>query len=258
MRKRRRPLIALVALLPALLVGCEDDAPLLVPEVIRTLPHDAGAYTQGLLLHGGLFYESTGQYGTSSLREVDPETGQVLRMRALDEDYFGEGLALVDGRLIQLTWKEGTAFVWDLETFEEVDRFSYEGEGWGLCYDGSALFMTSGSAFLQRRDPETFEVLEVIQVVRDGRPVREVNELACVGEHIYANVFMSDVILKIHKLTGEVVAQIDAGGLVPEGGRPADPGAVLNGIAHDPASDTFYLTGKLWPTMFEVRFVEQR
>lgn len=240
-------------LVVVLLVGCGADAQELVPEVIRVLPHDEGAYTQGLLLHGGRFYESTGQYGRSSLREVDPETGEVLRIRELDEEYFGEGLALVGDRLIQLTWKEETAFVWDLETFEQVGSFTYEGEGWGLCFDGSSLYMTSGGVFLQRRDPNTFELLDLIPVQQDEESVRQVNELACVGQFIYGNVFPSDRIVKIRKATGEVVAEIDGSVLVPDPGRPTTTGSVLNGIAHDPASDTFYLTGKLWPAMFHVR-----
>jgi glutaminyl-peptide cyclotransferase len=235
--------------------GCGPSVPQMTVEILRVLPHDPGAYTQGLVLHGGHFYESTGTYGGSSLREVDPETGEVLRIHALPEEHFGEGLALVGDRLIQLTWQEGVAWVYDRETFEVVDRIEYAGSGWGLCHDGASLWMTTGGSMLVRRDPETFEVRERIPVTLGDRPLYEVNELACVGDYIYGNVFQTDRIVRIRKDTGEVVAEIDASPLNPQSGRPADPEAVLNGIAWNPETDTFFLTGKRWPTMFAVRFV---
>jgi glutaminyl-peptide cyclotransferase len=132
--------------------------------------------------------------------------------------------------------------------------FAYDTEGWGLCFDGEVLWMTTGSHMLYRRDPETFALLGGVPVTLSGRPVPMINELACVGRHIYANVFMRDRIVRIDKRSGAVVAEIDASGLVPEGGRPSDPEAVLNGIAHDPETGTFYLTGKRWASIFEVRF----
>ncbi len=235
--------------------ACDSGVPRETVEILRVLPHDPGAYTQGLLLHDGLFYESTGTYGGSTLREVDPETGTVLRSHALPEAYFGEGLALVGDRLIQLTWQEGVAWVYDRATFEVLDRIEYAGNGWGLCHDGTSLWMTTGGSLLVRRDPETFEVLERVPVTLADRPLYEVNELACVGDYIYGNVFQTDRIVRIRKATGEVVAEIDATPLNPRSGRPVDPEAVLNGIAWNPETDTFFLTGKRWPTMFEVRFV---
>jgi glutaminyl-peptide cyclotransferase len=228
---------------------------LAVPEVLRVLPHDTSAYTQGLVLHEGRFFESTGQYGRSTLREVAVETGEVLRMVRLSDEHFGEGLALVGDRLIQLTWQEQVAIVYDAATFDVVDTLSYDGQGWGLCYDGESLWMTNGGSLLYRRDPRTLELIDTRQITRDGRSVWEVNELACVGDHVYGNVYMTDRIVKIEKMSGRVVTEIDASNLVPPGGRPRAADAVLNGIAHDPATDTFYLTGKLWPAMFEVRFV---
>jgi len=238
--------------------GCDSSPPVvrMAPQIIRTLPHDPGAYTQGLILHQGRFYESTGRYGTSTVREVDVETGTVLASHRLGEEYFGEGLDRVGDRLIQLTWQTGVAFIYDLATLQPTGTFEYEGHGWGLCHDGTSLYMTNGSADLQRRSPSTFELLETLQVTLAGRPVFQINELECVGDDIYANIFMSHRIVRIDKTTGVVTADIDASGLVPEGGRPLDSGAVLNGIAWDPESDTFYLTGKLWPTVFQVRFVE--
>jgi len=254
---RMLPLLAILGCAFAA-TGC-DSSPAVVrmaPQIIRTLPHDPGAYTQGLILHQGRFYESTGQYGSSTVREVDVETGTVLASHSLGEDYFGEGLDRVGDRLIQLTWQTGVAFIYDIATLEPIGTFEYEGHGWGLCHDGTSLFMTNGSADLQRRDPSTFQLLETLRVTLNGAPVFQINELECVGDEIYANVFMSHRIVRIDKATGVVTADIDASGLVPQGGRPLDAGAVLNGIAWDPESETFYLTGKLWPTMFQVRFVE--
>jgi len=253
-RFSRRTIVFVGALLLPHLSGCDRGVPQQVPEVLRVFPHDPGAYTQGLVLHEGRLFESTGQYGSSTLRELDPVTGEVLRVVDLPEEYFGEGLAMADDRLIQLTWREGVALVWDPDSFEEIGRFGYEGEGWGLCHDGESLFMTTGGSFLHRRDPITFAVLETIQILKDGRTLRQVNELACVGDHVYGNVYMTDQIVRIDKRTGQVTAEIDGSGLHPVGGRPLQVDAVLNGIAHDPATGHFYLTGKLWPSMFEVRF----
>lgn len=240
----------------ALAVGvaaCGQSAGGQVPEVLRMLPHETSASTQGLLIHDGVFFESTGQYGESTLREVDVATGEVLRLIELPNELFGEGLARVGDELFLLTWQEELVIVYDIETFEEARRYEYEGEGWGLCYDGASLFMSNGSAILHRRDPATFEILESREVTQDGRPVRNLNELECVGDAVYANVYQSDRILRIDKATGEVTAEYDGSVLQPDGGRPRDVRAVLNGIAYDPASETFYLTGKSWPSMFEVR-----
>jgi glutaminyl-peptide cyclotransferase len=226
------------------------------PELVRVLPHDPAAYTQGLLLHDGRLYESTGQYGRSSVREVDPETGTVLRMMKLPDEYFGEGLALIGDRLIQLTWKEQVAFVYDLSTFELKRTFHYEGEGWGLCYDGESLFMTDGGSTLFLRDPDTFRVTDRRTIMLGGVPLSRVNELECVGDDIYANVYLTDLIVRIDKATANVVSVFDAATLTA-GGRPANPDAVLNGIAWDGRTGTFYITGKLWPTMYQVRLVDE-
>ena len=229
----------------------------LIPEVISTRTHDTSAYTQGLLLHNGLFYESTGQVGQSSLREVDPETGEVLRGLEIPEPYFAEGLALVDDTLIQLTWKNGAVFFFDLDTFEFQGGYNYLGEGWGLCYDGELLYMSDGSSTLFQRDPITFEVVGEIPVAIRGEPVVRLNELECVDDDIYANVWQTDYIMRIDKETGEVTARIDASNLLTAEERQelATSSAVLNGIAYDPDQDVFYLTGKYWPKLFEVRFV---
>ena len=234
-------------------LGCEASAvPELGYEVLRTLPHDPGAYTQGLVIHDGTFLESTGQYGESQLRQVDIATGEVRRSHVLSDEHFGEGIAVVGDRVIQLTWKVGLAFVYDIDTFAPVDTLEYEGEGWGLCYDGESLFLSDGSGTLQRRDPATFAVLEEIRVTRDGFSTRNLNELECVGDDIYANVYMENRIVRIDKRTGEITGELDALGLALASNRPADPGAVFNGIAHDPGTGTFYVTGKHWPEVFEI------
>jgi len=222
----------------------------LVPEVIDRFPHDTAAFTQGLLLHEGTFYESTGLYGESDLRQVDPETGDVLRIVGLQEAFFAEGLARINNRLIQITWRENTAIEYDLETFEVTNVFNYEGEGWGLCYDGSDLYMSDGSAQITRRDPDTFEAVETYTVTLDNRPVERLNELECVDDHIYANVWQTDYIMRFDKATGVIDQRIDASQL-----RAPDEisGDVLNGIAYD--GENFYITGKLWPVMYYVRFV---
>jgi glutaminyl-peptide cyclotransferase len=236
----------------------------LVPEVLSVRPHDTGAFTQGLLLHDGLFYESTGQYGESTLRQVDPETGDVLELATVPEQYFAEGLALVDDRLIQLTWKEKVAPVYDLETLEQVDSFAYEGEGWGLCYDelGERLIMSDGSATLYFRDPQTFDLLDPFETVNqvevtfDGQPVTMLNELECVDGQVYANIWQIDFIIRIDPETGYVNQVINAAGLLtPEEIAALQPGSVLNGIAYDAENNVFYITGKRWPKLFEVRFV---
>lgn len=221
-------------------------------EILDTLPHDTAAYTQGLVFHDGALYESTGRYGGSTVRRLDPGTGQVLAVDSLAEDYFGEGLAAVDGRLIQLTWRENVALIYDPNPLALRDSVEVSTHGWGLCHDGESLFMTTGNSLLYQRDPGTLEVEGQLQITRDGAPLWEVNELECVGEWIYANVYRSDTIVRIDKETAEVVEEFDAGHLVPPELRGSDD-AVLNGIAFDPETDTFYLTGKLWPVMYRVR-----
>ena len=229
----------------------------LIPKTLKVYPHDAGAFTQGLLWHDGFLYESTGLYGESTLRRVDIESGEPLESLSIDNDYFAEGLELVDGRLIQLTWKAGRAFVYDFASFDLIDAIEYEGEGWGLCFDGRFLFMSDGSAYLSLRDAETFELIVRAAVTYQGQllPPQLLNELECVGEHIYANAWNTDYIFRIDKWTGEVTAVIDASALLTDAEKAAlDAGAVLNGIAWNPESETFFITGKHWSQIFEVTF----
>jgi glutaminyl-peptide cyclotransferase len=225
----------------------------LVPKVLRVYPHDVRAFTQGLVYFDGGLYESTGQYGQSSLRRVDPDSGAVESSVDLDAQVFAEGLARVNDELHQLTWKNGLAFVWKLGTFEKVREHSYQGEGWGLCYDGKRLIMSDGSERLAFRDPRSFREEGSVRVARAGQPVHKLNELECVNGAVYANVWLSDVIVRIDPGSGEVTGWIDASGLLtPRERVGAD---WLNGIAHIPERDTFLITGKLWPHMFEVKFV---
>ena len=234
-----------------------DEVKLLVPEVISVRPHDPGAYTQGLLLHDGYLYESTGRRGESTLRKVDPETGEVLQMIDVPEQYFAEGLALVGDSLIQLTWQSNVAFVYDVDTFEQTGTYAYEGEGWGLCTDGEYLYMSDGTPFLDVRDPETFELIFSGLVTVQGSIVERINELECVGDYVYANVWKTDYIIQIDKRNGVVVAVIDASNLLTDEERARfGEQEVLNGIVYLPETDTFLLTGKHWPKMYEVRFVE--
>jgi glutaminyl-peptide cyclotransferase len=223
-------------------------------EVLRTLPHDTTAFTQGLLWWDGVLYESTGQYGRSELRRIDPVTGRATQRVDISRAYFGEGLARVGSRLIMLTWKAQRALVHDLASFDQLSTFRYRGEGWGLCHDGARLIMSDGTDVLTFRDPESFEAAGQVRVTLRGRPLMELNELECVRGDVFANVWQEDYLVRIDPASGRVTHQIDAAGLLT---RSESLGVdVLNGIAHDPGTDTFYLTGKWWPKMFEVQFVE--
>ena len=187
------------------------------------------------------------------MRRVRLEDGEVLAERNLDPSFFGEGLALVDDRLVQLTWRSGIAVVSDLQSLERQELLRYPGEGWGLCFDGTALVMSDGSSILERRDPQSMDLLEEMTVWRGERPVRKLTELECVGDDVYANIWQSNEIVRIDAKTGRVTAVIDASGLLtPSEALRAD---VLNGIAYKADTDTFLLTGKLWPHVFEVELV---
>ncbi len=247
-------------LLAMLLAACAASPPAspsdvteLVPKIVASYPHDTGAFTQGLLWFEERLYESTGGYGTSSLRRVELETGDVERQVTLDENLFGEGLARVNERLVQLTWREGVALTYAPTTFETGERFSYSGEGWGLCFDQIDLVRSSGTSTLTFHDAGSFAELRSIDVTLLGKPLGFLNELECVHGAIWANVWQTDWVVRIDPTTGEVTARVDAANLRAAGGR----GGVLNGIAYREETDTFFLTGKNWPLLFEVRFVER-
>ena len=223
-------------------------------DVLRELSHERDAYTQGLVWWKDQLFESTGRYGESTLRRLDPQTGRVEQRIGVPDQYFGEGLALVDRRLIMLTWTSERAFTYDRDSFELGETFSYQDEGWGLCYDGDRLVMSDGSDMLTFRDPDTFEQIGEQQVRLRGQPLRKLNELECVDGVVYANVWEEDFLVRIDPETGRVTDYIDATDLLQ--GEDRLGAEVLNGIAYDPTAETFYLTGKWWPKMFEVRFVE--
>jgi glutamine cyclotransferase len=228
----------------------------LVPRVISVLPHDPSSFTQGLLWHNGSLYESTGHYGQSSLLRIDPQTGVALQRVDNPANVFGEGIALDGNRLFQLTWRENIGYIYDVDTLAQMGTVTYEGEGWGLCFDGKHFYMSNGSDHIFKRDPQRFAVVGSFQVMLDDKPISELNELECVGNSIYANVWKTNTILRIHKGSGRVTGVVDASGLLTsQETNVAGPDGVLNGIAYDPRERVFFITGKLWPKLFEVTFV---
>lgn len=225
-------------------------------EVIQTYPHDPKAFTQGLVYVDGFLYEGTGMYGASSIRKVVLETGEVVRKSTLSGAYFGEGITVQEGRLLQLTWKSQTGFVYDLETFEKTGDFGYLGEGWGLTHDGETLVMSDGSTKLRFLNLDTFQQEGHLYVRFGDRPVKKLNELEYVEEHLYANIWQENRIAIIDPDSGYVTGWIDLSGLLTtEEARKAD---VLNGIAWDARGKRLFVTGKNWPKLFEIRLVEKR
>ncbi|HQY93088.1 glutaminyl-peptide cyclotransferase [Caldilinea sp.] len=226
--------------------------------VVNTFPHDPTAFTQGLVYLDGILYEGTGLYGRSSLRKVELATGQVLQQHDLNEIYFGEGIALLGDQIYQLTWKNGVGFIYDRETFEEKGQFSYATEGWGLTHDGQQLIMSDGTPVIYFLDPATLQETRRITVTAEGQPLAQLNELEYIDGKILANVWQTDLMVRIDPATGIVDGVYDFTGLLAQGQSaanstpPAAPPDVLNGIAYDPASGHLFVTGKLWPTLFEV------
>lgn len=225
------------------------------PEVVARYPHDPNAFTQGLLFHDGKLYESTGRRGQSSLRRIDVETGAIERIHRVSAAYFAEGLALVDDRLFQLTWELGTAFVYRLEDFALVRTYVYEGEGWGLTFDGESLIMSDGSATLRFIDPADFSLERIVTVTDGEQPVRDLNELEYIDGEVWANVWYEDRLVRIDPDDGRVLGWIDLSALFPAAQRPSE--AVVNGIAWDADDDRIFVTGKLWPAIFEIRLPQR-
>jgi glutaminyl-peptide cyclotransferase len=271
-----RELLPIAVLLAPLLAGCAGDASVgdraptpaekpapkapraaerLSVRVIAEYPHDPASFTQGLLVHDGALYESTGRYGVSKLRRLDPVTGEVTAERDLPARLFGEGLALAGDRLVQITWQEGVALLWNAASFEPLGELSYRGEGWGLTFDGERLVMSDGGPALVFRDPATFEETGRVDVTFEGEPVERLNELEWVDGAVWANIWGSETIVRIDPASGAVTGSADLspllGRLPPEESEGID---VLNGIAWWPEHGTFLVTGKLWPRLFEVVF----
>jgi glutamine cyclotransferase len=224
-------------------------------KVVAAYPHDPAAFTQGLAIEAGQLYEGTGQYGASTVRRVDLTSGRPERQRALGARYFGEGIAILDGLLYQLTWQNSVVVVYDLETFEVERTIEYAGEGWGLTHDGGQLIMSDGSATLRFRDPQTFAVTREIEVRHDGVPVSRLNELEYVEGEIWANIWYDDRIARISPADGKVLGFIDLTTLYPQSARGSE--AVLNGIAYDAAAKRLFVTGKNWPQLYEIEVVER-
>jgi glutaminyl-peptide cyclotransferase len=223
--------------------------------VVRSYPHDPGAFTQGLQYLDGFLYEGTGNKGESFIRKVKLETGEVLQQRALPAQHFGEGIVVVKDELFQLTWQSEVAFVYDRTTFAPKRTFSYEGEGWGLTFDGRNLLMSDGSDRLRVIDPATFAERRRIAVTAGGEPVRSLNELEYVKGEIFANVWQTEYLARIDPQTGKVAGWIDLRGLLPPRERATVD--VMNGIAYDAARDRLFVTGKWWPRLFEIRITKR-
>lgn len=222
--------------------------------VIHAYPHDPQAFTQGLIYLDGHLYESTGLNGRSSLRMVDLDSGQVVERRDVPEKYFAEGLTNWGSTLVQLTWQTHIGFVYDRATFHLLRSFQFSGEGWGLTQDGKSLILSDGTATLRFLDPNTFQEVRRINVTDHGQPVKNLNELEYIHGEIYSNIWYSNRIARISPQTGKVLGWIDLTGIIPSVELQSND-AVLNGIAYDAQHDRLFVTGKLWPRLFEIKVV---
>ena len=223
-------------------------------EIVEVIDHDPQAFTQGLELDGDRLFESTGLVGRSTVREVDPTTGAVLRSRDVP-GVFAEGLTVIGDEIVQITWTDEIAYRYERDTFELIETHAYDGQGWGLCHDGSRLVMSDGSSRLTFRDPASLAPTASVEVTFNGAPVTRLNELECVSGRVWANIWLTPLIIEIDPDDGTVLTVLDAGELRPES-TTGNEQAVLNGIAYDDATDTFLVTGKLWPVAYRIRLVE--
>ena len=228
-------------------------APLYTIQVVNKYPHDPTAFTQGLVFHNGFFYEGTGLYGESSLRIAELETGEILEQTDLPGEYFGEGVAIMGEYVYQVTWRQHTCFIYDLD-LNPVSTFNIPGEGWGLTEDGTYLILSDGTSTISFIDPTALTIVDAITVTYGGEGVHQINELEYIDGYIYANIWQTDTVAIIDPATGEVASWIELTGLVDE--LDSKSGIdVLNGIAYDQISDKIYVTGKLWPNLFEIRLI---
>ncbi|MBI1390877.1 MAG: glutaminyl-peptide cyclotransferase [bacterium] len=231
-----------------------QDTPVFSYRVVHAYPHDADSFTQGLVYEKGALYESAGQYGESSLRLVDLDTGAVLERYDLEAKYFAEGMTIFNGRIFQITWREQTAFTYSLNPFTPQKTFTYSGEGWGLTTDGVSLIMSDGSAKIVFRAPDTFAATREINVKDGARSITDLNELEWIDGEIWANVWMTDHIARIDPATGQVNGWIDLTGLLPASERTYQTD-VLNGIAYDADEGRIFITGKRWPKLYEIEVI---
>jgi glutamine cyclotransferase len=232
--------------------GQETGARRLDYEVVNSYPHDPAAFLQGLLWYQGGFYESTGLYGQSTLRRVEFPSGKILKSISLPAELFGEGLALVGDRLVQLTWKSKRGFVYDRDSFALLREFQYDSEGWGITCDGKYLIMSDGSSKLTYLDPNSFAAVRTLSVTMDGRPIDRLNELEFIEGEIWSNVWQTNLVLRIDPGTGKVASFLNLSGILPASMRTGAED-VLNGIAYDAQRKRIFVSGKLWPRIFEIR-----
>ncbi|MFA6229137.1 MAG: glutaminyl-peptide cyclotransferase [Rhodanobacter sp.] len=251
----RRLIIALALLLAT--TACSAAIPIYGYKIVHVYPHDTSAYTEGLFYRDGYLYESTGEQGESTVRKVQLETGKVLQTHDVPSQYFGEGIVDWKGKLVQLTWKSETGFVYDLDGFKLQHTFSYPGEGWALTRDSKHLYMSDGSSVLRILDPDTLKATGSITVMANGVPVTNLNELEWVKGEIYANIWLTNRIARIDPATGQVVGWIDLTGLFDVNRLPEPGNDVLNGIAYDARHDRLFVTGKCWPKLFEIKLVKK-
>ena len=221
-------------------------------QIVNVWPHDPNAFTQGLVFLDGKLIESTGQEGHSSLRNVELQTGKVLKKVDVPEPYFAEGIALLNNKIYQLTWQHRLGFIYDAQSLQKTGEFSYNGEGWGLATDGKSLLLSDGSNRIRFLEPDSFRVTKTIAVMDGKTPVTQLNELEFVNGEIYANIWHDDRIVTVDPQSGRVTAWVDLAGLL-QPGDVQDPEAVLNGIAYDQANNRLFVTGKLWPHLFEIK-----
>ena len=247
---RRVLLLSLVLFFP--LTAASAQTPVYGYKVVATLPHDTSSYTEGFFYLNGHFYESTGLKGHSEILVTDPATGRVLQHTDLAPQYFGEGIVDWGPNLLQWTWQSHTGFVYNRASLKPIAQFSYTGEGWGMTHDASHLITSDGSATLRFRDPKTFHEVRSLRVTDQGTAVDELNELEFIHGEIYANVWHTNRIARISPRDGHVLAWIDLNNLLSPM-LHLDPEAVLNGIAYDPQHDRLFVTGKQWPTIFEIK-----
>ncbi len=247
-----RALAVVLALLAPAVAAAQERAPIQSYEVVASFPHDTGAFTEGLFFQEGVLYESTGLEGRSDIRKVDPVTGKVLQKRDLDARYFGEGIVAWKGKLVELTWRDGIGFVYDLKTFEPKATFAYPGEGWALTHDNRRIVMSDGTAELRFLDPETLKETGRIKVTDGGGEVSNINEIEWIDGEVWANIWQTDWIARIDPATGRVKAWIDMTGLLPAQDRTGRED-VLNGIAYDAKGRRVLVTGKFWPKLYEIR-----
>jgi glutaminyl-peptide cyclotransferase len=226
-------------------------------EVIKELPHDTSAYTQGLQLWQGYWLEGTGGHGETSIRRIEKNTGRVVLQKDLSREYFGEGITELNGKLYQLTWKNQVGFVYDAKTFQWQKNFSYSGEGWGLTTDGTQLIMSNGSDRLRFLDPNSFRVTKEIAVRQDGKAITQLNELEFIEGEIFANIWFRDEIVRINPADGTVLGIIDLTGIDATVKR-RHPDHVLNGIAYDATTGELFVTGKCWPKIYQIRLIEKK